>query len=120
MPGPGVDSLTGCTMDSGMASKSQSLADNHTEYGSMLGPQSSYRISGRAFDASNVVLASVTHGDTVLNNFDRNMENNSVNRNTAKNFANLNTENSFNSNPTAESNNFIALFHRTRSIFMLT
>jgi len=103
-----VDSLTGCTMDSGMASKSQSLADNHTEYGSMLGPQSSYRISGRAFDASNVALALVTHGDAVLNNYDRNMENNSVNRNTANNFANLNTENSFNSNPTAESNNFIS------------
>jgi len=59
MPGPVVDShsLPGGPMDSGMASKSQSLADNHTEYGSTLGPQSSYRISGRAFDASNVALA---------------------------------------------------------------
>jgi len=44
----------------------------------------------------------------VLNNSDRNMENNSVNRDTANNFANLNTENIFISNPTAENNNFVS------------
>jgi len=94
MPGSGMDvhSMAGGPMDSGMASKSKSLADNHTEYGSTLGPQSSYRISGRAFDASNVTLtSSVARETNTMQN-----EKNFAKRNTANNVANSNTENSFN------------------------